>query len=104
MPCERRLAALARLIQQAPVGESFAPAVITRLVDDTGADATTIAAAYAATRDSFDLTGLYHGIDALDIVTDATNDQGQPQHTGTWNLNDLSKHYTIARLRTAIIA
>jgi hypothetical protein len=40
--------------------------------------------------------------DALDIVTDATNDQGQPQHTGTWNLNDLSKHYTIARLRTAI--
>ncbi len=40
--------------------------------------------------------------DPLDLVTDATNDQGQPQHTGTWNLNDLSKHYTIARLRTAI--
>ncbi|HJT98140.1 MAG TPA: DUF1800 domain-containing protein [Rhodanobacteraceae bacterium] len=40
--------------------------------------------------------------DALDLVADATNDQGQPQHTGTWNLNDLSKHYTIARLRTAI--
>jgi uncharacterized protein (DUF1800 family) len=40
--------------------------------------------------------------DPLDLVTDATNTQGQPQHTGTWNLNDLSKHYTIARLRTAI--
>ena len=40
--------------------------------------------------------------DALDITTDSTNDQGQPQHTGTWNLNNLSQHYTIARLRTAI--
>jgi len=40
--------------------------------------------------------------DPLDIVTDATNDQGQPQHTGVWNLNNLSQHYTIARLRTAI--
>jgi uncharacterized protein (DUF1800 family) len=40
--------------------------------------------------------------DALDITTDATNDQGQPQHTGVWNLNNLSQHYTIARLRTAI--
>jgi uncharacterized protein (DUF1800 family) len=40
--------------------------------------------------------------DALDLISDATNSQGQPQHTGTWNLNDLSKHYTIARLRTAI--
>jgi uncharacterized protein (DUF1800 family) len=40
--------------------------------------------------------------DVLDIVTDSTNDQGQPQHTGTWNMNDLSKHYTIARLRTSI--
>jgi uncharacterized protein (DUF1800 family) len=40
--------------------------------------------------------------DPLDITTDATNDQGQPQHTGTWNLNNLSQHYTIARLRTAI--
>ncbi len=42
------------------------PAIVTRLVDDTGADATTIAAAYAATRDSFGLTELYYGIDALD--------------------------------------
>ncbi len=33
----------------------------------------------------------------LDIVTDNDNN-----HTGTWNINDLSKHYTIARLRTAI--
>ncbi len=39
--------------------------------------------------------------DALDIVTDSTN-QGQPQHTGVWDINDLSNHYTIARLRTAI--
>jgi hypothetical protein len=40
--------------------------------------------------------------DPLDITTDSTNDQGQPQHTGVWNLNNLSQHYTIARLRTAI--
>jgi uncharacterized protein (DUF1800 family) len=40
--------------------------------------------------------------DPLDIVTDSTNDQGQPNHTGVWNMNDLSRHYTIARLRTAI--
>lgn len=33
----------------------------------------------------------------LDIVTDNGND-----HTGTWNMNDLSRHYTIARLRTAV--
>jgi uncharacterized protein (DUF1800 family) len=39
--------------------------------------------------------------DPLDIVTDSVN-QGQPQHTGVWDLNDLSNHYTIARLRTAI--
>jgi uncharacterized protein (DUF1800 family) len=38
---------------------------------------------------------------ALDLVTDGT-DNGHPAHTGTWNLNDLSRHYTIARLRTAI--
>ena len=42
------------------------PAVVSRLVDDTGADATTIAAAYAATRDVFGLVDLYTGIDALD--------------------------------------
>ncbi|HKE47486.1 MAG TPA: DUF1800 domain-containing protein [Rhodanobacteraceae bacterium] len=40
--------------------------------------------------------------DPLDLVADSTNDQGQPNHTGVWNLNDLSQHYTIARLRTAI--
>ena len=33
----------------------------------------------------------------LDIVTDNDNN-----HTGTWNINDLSRHDTIARLRTAI--
>ena len=32
----------------------------------------------------------------------ASNDHGQPNHTGNWDLNDLSQHYTIARLRTAI--
>lgn len=38
---------------------------------------------------------------ALDIVSDDTSN-GQPAHTGKWNANDLSKHYTIARLRTAV--
>ncbi|MFL5115409.1 MAG: NAD-glutamate dehydrogenase domain-containing protein, partial [Microvirga sp.] len=42
------------------------PTIITRLVDQTGADAPTIAAAYAATRDSFGLTDLNMAIDALD--------------------------------------
>ena len=40
----------------------------------------------------------------LDLVTDAV-DNGVPQRTGTWHLNpanQLSQHYTIARLRTAI--
>ena len=37
----------------------------------------------------------------LDLVTDGT-DSGHPANTGTWNLNNLSQHYTIARLRTAI--
>jgi glutamate dehydrogenase len=40
--------------------------VVTRLVDQTGADAPTIAAAYAATRDSFGLGDLNGAIDALD--------------------------------------
>ena len=40
--------------------------------------------------------------DPLDIVTDGTDDQGHPNHTGVWNLNNLSQHYTIARLRTAV--
>ena len=39
---------------------------MTRLVDQTGADAPTIAAAYAATRDAFGLTELNAAIDALD--------------------------------------
>jgi glutamate dehydrogenase len=42
------------------------PTIISRLADDAGADAPTIAAAYAATRDSFGLSELYAGIDALD--------------------------------------
>jgi len=39
--------------------------------------------------------------DALDITSDNV-DNGVPSHTGTWDINDLSQHYTIARLRTAI--
>ena len=37
----------------------------------------------------------------LDLVTDGTSN-GQPAQTGTWNMNDLSRHYSIARLRTAV--
>jgi glutamate dehydrogenase len=44
------------------------PTMVARLVDETGADAPTIAAAYAATRDSFGLTDLNAAIDALDGV------------------------------------
>jgi glutamate dehydrogenase len=44
------------------------PTMVARLVDQTGADAPTIAAAYAATRDSFGLTELNVAIDALDGV------------------------------------
>jgi len=42
--------------------------MVARLVDETGADAPTIAAAYAATRDSFGLTEMNVAIDALDGV------------------------------------
>ncbi|WP_052341019.1 NAD-glutamate dehydrogenase [Salinarimonas rosea] len=42
------------------------PTVIARLADATGADAPTIAAAYAAARDSFGLVALNAGVDALD--------------------------------------
>jgi len=42
------------------------PAIVPRLADETGADAATIAAAYAATRDSFGLSELNAAIDALD--------------------------------------
>src|ERR687893_1527162 len=42
--------------------------MVARLVDQTGADAPTIAAAYAATRDSFGLTEFNAAIDALDGV------------------------------------
>ena len=42
------------------------PTLVTRLVDQTGADAPAIAAAYAATRDAFGLTELNAAIDALD--------------------------------------
>ena len=41
----------------------------------------------------------------LDLVSDNTDDNGVPQHTGKWHLNpanQLSQHYTIARLRVAI--
>jgi glutamate dehydrogenase len=42
------------------------PTIVIRLVDQTGADAPTIAAAYAATRDAFNLTEINASIDALD--------------------------------------
>jgi glutamate dehydrogenase len=42
------------------------PNVVTRLADETGADAPTIAAAYATTRDSFGLLELNNALDALD--------------------------------------
>jgi glutamate dehydrogenase len=42
------------------------PTIVTRLVDQTGADAPTIAGGYAATRDSFNLAELNDAIDALD--------------------------------------
>ena len=38
---------------------------------------------------------------ALDLVTDSVN-QGVPQHSGTWSASNLSRHYTIARLRAAV--
>lgn len=38
---------------------------------------------------------------ALDLVSDDVSN-GQPARTGKWNASDLSKHYTIARLRTAV--
>ncbi len=44
------------------------PAIVTRLVDQTGADAPTIAAAYAATRDAFKLVERNAAVDALDGV------------------------------------
>jgi glutamate dehydrogenase len=42
------------------------PAAITRLTDETGSDTPTIAAAYAAARDSFGVLELYSAVDALD--------------------------------------
>lgn len=50
------------------------PTMVARLVDQTGADAPTIAAAYAATRDSFGLTEMNVAIDSLDGVVSG---QGQ---------------------------
>ncbi len=44
------------------------PTIVIRLVDQTGADAPTIAAAYAVTRDAFNLADLNEAIDALDGV------------------------------------
>jgi glutamate dehydrogenase len=44
------------------------PTIVSRLADQTGADAPTIAAAYAATRDSFGLVELNGAVDALDAA------------------------------------
>jgi glutamate dehydrogenase len=60
------------------------PTMVARLVDETGADAPTIAAAYAATRDSFGLTDLNAAIDALDGVV-----SGQLQLSLYGELQDL---------------
>jgi glutamate dehydrogenase len=51
---------------QRPSSTGAAPTNVTRLVDQTGADAPTIAAAYAATRDAFALVETNAAIDALD--------------------------------------
>jgi glutamate dehydrogenase len=50
------------------------PTIVTRLSDQTGADAPTIAAAYAAVRDSYRLLELNSAIDALDNKV-----KGKPQ-------------------------
>ncbi len=42
------------------------PAIVVRLSDETGADAPTVAAAYAATRDAYGLVALNGAIDTLD--------------------------------------
>ena len=60
------------------------PTMVARLVDQTGADAPTIAAAYAATRDSFGLAELNSAIDALDGVV-----PGAVQLDSTRDLQDL---------------
>ena len=44
------------------------PSLVTRLMDETGADAATIAKAYAVTRDAFGLMELNQAIDALDAA------------------------------------
>src|SRR3954452_7163261 len=44
------------------------PTLVTRLVDQTGADAPALAAAYAATRDAFRLPELNAAVDALDAA------------------------------------
>jgi glutamate dehydrogenase len=44
------------------------PTIVSRLADQTGADAPTIAAAYAATRDSFGLVEINGAVDALDAA------------------------------------
>lgn len=38
----------------------------------------------------------------LDLVSDSSNASGQPNRVGVWDINHLSKHYTIARLRVTI--
>ncbi|ACL59389.1 NAD-glutamate dehydrogenase [Methylobacterium nodulans] len=44
------------------------PTIVTRLADETGAEAPTIAAAYAVTRDAFGLIDLNRAVDGLDGV------------------------------------
>ncbi len=56
---------IATIIANAIVNRA-GPAVVTRLADETGADAATIAAAYTATRDIFSLIPRNAAVDALD--------------------------------------
>ncbi|HEV7440032.1 MAG TPA: NAD-glutamate dehydrogenase [Methylobacterium sp.] len=55
------------------------PTLVTRLMDETGADAATIAKAYAVTRDAFGLMELNQAIDALDAAMPDRRIPGQEQ-------------------------
>ncbi|MER2265226.1 NAD-glutamate dehydrogenase [Methylobacterium oxalidis] len=55
------------------------PSLVTRLMDETGADAATIAKAYAVTRDAFGLMELNQAIDALDAARPDARMPGRDQ-------------------------
>ncbi|MDJ1159767.1 NAD-glutamate dehydrogenase [Chelatococcus sp. SYSU_G07232] len=70
------------------------PTVVTRLVDQTGTDAPTIAAAYAVARDSFGLVDINAAIDALDGRI-----RGQSQLRLYAELQDLLLHQLVWFIR-----